>query len=92
MEKIKQYLNFIFAGLAGILTLAFLYEKNKAESAGAIADNKETLDKVNDLNKQIAENNGQIASEEEKRTELQKENNNAKSNDSDDPSDFFKKR
>ena len=89
LDKLKQYLTYILEGLVAILTLVFLFEKSKADSAEAIVDNKEILDKVNKDNQQIAVNNGQLQSEEKNRKEIKKAAEDAKS---DDPTSILNKR
>lgn len=92
LEKIKSKLDEIILIILFIVSGAFLYERSRRKSAEAIADNKEDLDKINDLNKQISSNDGKLLSEEDKRNELKKEAEDAKSNNSDDPSEFLKRR
>lgn len=84
LDKIKLYWQTIVGALLVIMTGAFLFEKSKKESAEAIVDNKETLDKVNAITKQIASNDGQLDAEEKKREDLQKAGENAKSSDATD--------
>jgi hypothetical protein len=88
MDKVKK----ILALLVVILTGAFLFERSRRKSNEAIADNKEMLDKLNELNKEKAKNDGQLASEEEKRNEIRKEADDRKSDDSSDVADFLKRR
>lgn len=88
MDKVKKILGFLLV----ILTGAFLFERSRRKSAEAIADNKEMLDKLNEGNKEIAKNNGQLEAEEEKRNEIRKEADDRKSDDSSDVADFFRKR
>lgn len=92
LEKIKSKLEAIFVIGLFIVSGAFLYERSRRKSAEAIADNKEDLDKINELNKQISSNDGKLKSEEDKRNEIKKEAEDAKSNNSNDPSEFLKRR
>ncbi len=92
LEKLKSYWQMIMGGLVALLSLAFLYERSKRKAADAIADNKEDLDKINELNKQISSNDGKLEAEESKRKELEKEAADAKSDNSTDASEFLKKR
>lgn len=92
LEKIKSYWQTILGALLLIMTGAFLYEKSKRESAEAIADNKEDLDKINEIQKQISSNDGKLEAEEAKRAEIRKEAEDAKSNNDDDASSFLKRR
>lgn len=91
-EKIKSSWQTIVGVLLFIMTGAFLYEKSKRESAEAIADNKETLDKVNEIHKEIASNDGKLESEEAKRADIKKETEKEKADDSDDASKFLGNR
>lgn len=92
MEKLKQYGGLIIGLVMAILTGAFLFERSRRKSAEAVADNKEILDKINEGDKQITRNDGNLQAEEDKRAEIQKEVNRDKADDSGDPADFFKKR
>ena len=80
LEKIKQYGSAIGGFLLLILTGAFLYERSRADSAEAVADNKEVLDKINDLERQKAANDGKLEAEESKREDIKKEVEDAKAN------------
>lgn len=71
------------------MTGAFLYEREKRAESDALADNKEDLDKLNEMNKRISANDGKLETEEAKREEIKKEAENAKSDNS---TDFLKKR
>lgn len=88
MDKVKKILGVFLL----ILTGAFLFERSRRKSAEAIADNKEMLDKLNEGNKEMAKNNGQLEAEEEKRNEIRKEADDRKSDDSSDVADFLRKR
>lgn len=90
-NKIKQYWEYAITLALFILSGAFLYERSRRKSAEAIADNKEDLDKINELNKQISSNDGKLEAEEEKRKQIEKEAEDAKSKD-DDVSEFLNKR
>lgn len=88
MDKVKK----ILAALLLIVTGAFLFERSRRQSAEAVADNKDVLDKLNEGNKEIAKNDGQIEAEKEKQDDIRKEANDAKSDDSSDVADFLNKR
>lgn len=92
LDKFKQYWETIVTVLLFIMTGAFLYEKSRRGSAEAIADNKEVLDKLAEGDKQKASNDGKLEAEESKREEIRKESEDAKHDDSDDPSTFLKQR
>lgn len=89
LEKIKANWTYILEGLIGILTLAFLFERSKKESAEAIAGNQKVVAKVQEIQGQITENQALIDAEEVKRKKLEKEKEDAKSSDS---TDFLSKR
>lgn len=91
LTKIKEYWQSFTAVLLIIMTGAFLYERSRRKSADAIADNKEDLDKINELNKQISSNDGQLQAEEAKREQIKKEEQDAKSSNTD-ATDFLNKR
>lgn len=91
-DKIKTNLQLVFGFVLLVVSGAFFYERQKRKEADAIADNKEVLDKVNDINRQVEANKGKLESEESKRADIKKEADNAKRDDSDDPSDFLNKR
>lgn len=88
MDKVKKILAFLLV----IVTGAFLFERSRRKSNEAIADNHEMLEELNKGNKQKAQNDGQLASEEEKRNEIRKEADDRKSDDSSDVADFLRKR
>lgn len=92
MEWLKQKWQALLGGLVAVLSLAFLYERSRRKSNEAIADNFEDLNKLNELNKQISENDGKIAAEEEKREDIRKEAERDKADDSSDATEFFKRR
>lgn len=88
MDTVKK----ILAGLLLIVTGAFLFERSRRKSNEVIADNKEMLDKLNESDKKKSANDGKLEAEEAKREELRKEAENAKSDDSVDLAEFFKRR
>jgi len=92
LEKLKGYWQALLAVALAVMTALFLYEKSKRESAEAIADNKEDLDKLAELDRVKAANSGKLDAEESKREDIKKETNDAKADDSDDASDFLDKR
>lgn len=92
MDKLKENFKLIVGFVLALVTGAFLYERSRRKSAEAIADNKEVLDKLNEGDAEKAKNDGQLASEEEKREDIKRETEDRKSDDSDDPTDFFNRR
>ena len=92
MEKLKKYGSLIIGLLMAILTGAFLFERSRRKSAEAVADNKEVLDKINEGDKQITRNDGNLQAEEDKRAQIQKEVQDDKADDTESPSDYFNKR
>ena len=86
MDKVKKVLGVLLL----IMTGAFLFERSKRKSAEAIADNKETLDKLNDLNKEIKKNEAALEAEEEKRNEIKKEVEDEKADSTGSAADFNK--
>ena len=72
-----KYLKYI-AGLFMALLGAFFYQKSKRETAEARNENLETKEKLNDINKDISKNQGQLESEEQKQSELKKDLENVK--------------
>lgn len=84
-----NYLLGIIAALVG----AFFYQKNKANSAEARNDNLDVKEKLNTVDQDIAKNNGNLESEQQKQNELKKELQNVDVQDSIEKLvDFFKKR
>ena len=92
LEKIKQYWQYLLGALAAVMTLAFLFERQKRKEADAVADNKEMLDQLNAGNVEKASNDGQLKSEELNREEIRRETEDAKKDDSSDATDFLRKR
>lgn len=92
LDKIKQYWQQGLEVLVGILAIAFLFERSKAKSAEAVADNEEVIKKLNEGNKELSANEGKLESEEAKREDIKKETEHAKADDSDDPTNFLKRR
>lgn len=93
MDKIKENLKLIFGLVLAIMTGAYFYEKSRRKSAEAIADNKDMLDVLNQLDSRKATNDGQLKSEEIKREEIKKEVEDAKRNSNDtSDADFFNGR
>ena len=90
-DKIKQYWQTALEALVGILTLAFLYEKRKADTDSALVAEDAIKDQVAALQKQVDSNDGQLQAEESKREDLKKEGEDAKSSDAD-ASTFLAKR
>lgn len=91
LENIKNKALAILGGLVAILAFLFMIEKNKRKSAEAVADNKEMLDKLNEIDVKKAKTDGQIESEEAKREEIKKETDEKK-NSTDGNDDFFNGR
>lgn len=89
MDTVKK----VLAALLFIMTGAFLYQRSRANSAEAVADNQEMLEKLNEGNKEIAKNDGQLESEEAKREEIRKETDAKKADaPNTDDADFFNNR
>lgn len=59
----------VIVGLVGL----FLGQKRKADDASALNDNSKVKDALNEIDKIISKNDGQLDSEEQKRQELQKD-------------------
>lgn len=62
--------------LIGIITIllgGFFYQKSKRDTAEARNSNLDTKQKLNPLDKEIAKNNGNLESEEQKQEELKKQ-------------------
>ena len=87
-DRTKQILAFVLLVVSG----AFFFERSRRKSAEAIVDNQEVKDKVVELDKQKASNDGQLESEEVKRADIQKEADAKKADNSDDAVDFLKRR
>lgn len=87
-DKVKA----AFAALFLLVTGAFFYERSRRKSAEAINDNKEVLDEIAKGDAKKAVNDEKLKAEEEKREELRKDGDAAKSDDSSDVADFLKKR
>lgn len=68
-----NYLIGIIVALLG----GFLYQRNKAAIAEAINKNVDEKEKLNTIDRKIAENSGIISAEEQKQTELKEEIQNA---------------
>jgi hypothetical protein len=64
-----EYLIGIIMALVG----GFFYQKSKRNTAEARNENLETKEKLNDINKDISKNEGQLESEEQKQSNLKKE-------------------
>lgn len=78
-------------GIVGAATLVYLYIKK--QSAEALLENVDTKEKVNELGKDIAKNDGLLEAEEEKRAQLEKEKNEKlKDTSVSDLIDFFNNR
>lgn len=65
-------------GLVVALLGGFLYQRNRANVASARNENLEVKEQLNDINKDIAHNDGALESEEQKQSELRKELEDAK--------------
>lgn len=90
-QYITQYGGYIQGALILILGGAFLFEKAKKDEAEAAVAEEKTLAQVKVDQQQIAGNDAQLASEEQTRTQIQKDADAAKS-DNADPTDFLSKR
>lgn len=88
MEYLISLILLLFGGL--------VLQTKKKNIAEARNDNLETKEKLNDVNKNISQNQGQIESEEDKQKEILKEIENGKnSNDQANPDnllDYFRNR
>lgn len=60
-------------GLLVALLGGFFYQKSKRETAEARNSNLEVKEKLNDIDSNIAKNNGTLESEEQKQADLKKE-------------------
>lgn len=69
-----NYLIGIIVALVG----AFLYQRNKTNTAEARNDNLTTKEQLNDINKDISKNEGSLESEEQKQEAIKKELENNK--------------
>ena len=78
-------------GLVVFLGGAFLFERSRRKSNEAIADNFDLLGMINKLLKEKSKNDGLLASEEEKRKQIDKDTEDEKAN-TDGDSGFFNKR
>lgn len=74
-----DYLIGIIAALVG----AFLYQRNKANTAEALNDNIKVKSDLNVIDQSVAKNTGLEQAEEAKQTELKKEIENVKVNETD---------
>lgn len=70
---------YILGGIIVTLLGGLFYQKGKRDSAEALLTNLDTKNKLNELDKTISQNDGQLASEELKRQELEKEMEKKKS-------------
>ena len=91
-EKLKTNFTAVLGLLLALVTGAFLFERSRRQSADAIADNKEDLDKLAELDREKAANSGKLDSEAAKREDIRKDVDDAKADDSDDASNFLRKR
>lgn len=92
MEKLKENLGLVFGFILAIVTGAFFYERSRRQSAEAIADNQETIDKINDGDKKIIKNEAINQAEEEKRADIKEEIKKQQEDDSETVADFLNKR
>lgn len=81
-------------GLGAAIFAAFIYLKTKKDSAEALNENIDTKNQINEIDKQVAKNDGELQSEEDKRKQLEKEAEDAKNANQNVSSliDFFSKR
>lgn len=91
LNKIKQYWTYLLEGLVALLTLAFLFEKAKRNTAEAQVAEEETQKQVQEVQKKVDVNDAELKAEEEKRKEIEQEGKDAKSSSSD-STDFLNKR
>lgn len=73
LMNLKNKIMLFLTALAGILGLAFLYEKNKAQVNDALINNDKVKDQIREQDSQIDSNNVQLKNEEDKRKELNNE-------------------
>jgi len=92
LDKLKEYKDYIIEALLLIVTGAFLFEKSRANSNEALVAEQKTQEAVAALQKTVDVNDGKLAAEEDKRSEIKKEADNDKADDSSDPSTFLNKR
>lgn len=86
----------LILGLVGailILIAIILYERGKRSIAEALLQNQQEKEKLNAIDQQISQNNGQLASEEEKRKQLEQDLKDKESKDAskDELLDFLNK-
>lgn len=86
-------LQYLLSGGTAILAVLY-YLWTKKQTAEALNQNIDTKNQINELDKNVAKNDGLLQSEEEKRNQLQKDAENAKNADQTSSSliDFFKRR
>lgn len=88
LDKVKTAIAAIFLFVTG----AFFYERSRRKNLEAINDNKEVLDEIAKGDAKKVVNDEKLKAEEEKREEIRKDGDTAKSDDSSDVADFLKKR
>jgi hypothetical protein len=91
LNKIKQYWQYALEALVGILTLAFFFERSKANTNEALVAEQKTQEQVATLQKQADVNDSKLIEESDKREEIKKEATNEKS-ESSDTTDYLSKR
>lgn len=64
-NKIKEYLLAFFGLLAAIFATLFFWEKSKESTSEALLKNNEVKNQLNDLDQQIAKNQGLINAEQQ---------------------------
>lgn len=64
---------YVLGGIIISLLGALFFQKSKKDSAEALLTNLDTKNKLNELDKTISQNDGQLASEELKRQQLEQE-------------------
>jgi len=64
---------YVLGGIIVTLLGALFFQKSKKDSAEALLTNLDTKNKLNELDKTISQNDGQLLSEALKRMELEKE-------------------
>lgn len=65
LAKIKEYTLAFFGLLAAIFAALFFWEKSKESTSEALLKNNDVKNQLNDLDGQIAKNQGQIDAEKE---------------------------
>lgn len=65
LAKLKEYALAFFGLLAAVFAALFFWEKSKESTSEALLNNNDVKNQLNDLDQQIAKNQGQIDAEKE---------------------------